>query len=139
MRGVTFGNNHTYWEWGLMMKSAPIVYPPEPKTHYVDVPGAHGALDLTELLTGKVQYANRKLHLEFTAVADRERWAYTYRDILEALHGKRLDMVLDDEPEYTYTGRVTVGYPKWDRKHVTLTMTVEADPHKRTADGRKVL
>lgn len=139
MRGITFGNKHSYWDWGLMLKSPPKISAPEPKTHYVNIPGAHGAMDLTETLTGQVQYHNRKIELEFITMADREDWSAIYSDILSELHGQMKEITLDDDPLHYYKGRVTVGDPERDKKHVTLKMTAEVEPFKRTYEGKGML
>lgn len=139
MRGVTFDSKHTYWDWGLMLKTAPKITSPVPKTHYVDIPGMHGSLDLTESLTGKVQYKNRKITLEFVKVAGREEWSATYSDILSTLHGRLLEIILDDDPLHYYTGRVTVGDPERDGKIVVLKMTAEVEPFKKSVEGTVML
>lgn len=135
MRGVKIGNKHTYWDWGLMLTKPPAISSPEPKMHYVDIPGAHGAMDLTEALTGKVQFKNRKIELEFITMAGREDWSAIYSDILSALHGQMKEIMLDDDPMHYYKGRVTVGDPVRDKKHVTLKMTAEVEPFKKSIEG----
>lgn len=139
MRGVIFGSKHSYWEWGLMLKSAPEITSPKPKTHYVDIPGAHGSLDLTEMLTGKVQYKNRTISLEFVSMAGRAEWSAIYSAILSELHGQLKEIKLDDDPMHIYTGRVTVGDPTWDKGIVALKMTAEVEPYKKTINGEAVL
>lgn len=135
MRGVSFDNKHSYVQWGLMLKTAPELAPPEPKTHYVDILGAHGMMDLTEALSGKVQYKNRQLKLEFISMAGREEWSAIYSDILAEVHGKVKEIRLDDDRTHTYKGRVTVGTPTWENECVTLPMTVECEPFKKAIDG----
>lgn len=139
MRGVRFNDKHSYWDWGLMLKTTPKVSPPGPKTHYVEIPGAHGSLDLSEMLTGKVKYNNRKIEMEFITMADREEWSAIYSAILTALHGQMQEITLDDDPMHHYTGRVTVGVPAWDNKAVTVTMTAEVHPFKKNAEGVEML
>ena len=135
MRGITFDNKHSYWDWGLMLKSAPKITSPEPKTHYVDVPGAHGTLDLTEALTGKVQFKMRKIELDFITTAGRADWSAVYSDILSALHGQMKKITLDDDPQHYYMGRVTVHDPERFKNIVTLRMTAEVEPFKRNHEG----
>lgn len=139
MRGVTFDSKHSYWDWGLMLRVAPVITSPAPKTHYVDIPGAHGAMDLTEALTGKVQYKNRKMTLEFVTKADRENWSAIYSDILNELHGQLKEIALDDDPMHYYKGRVTVGDPERDGKLVVVKMTAEVEPFKNSVEGAAML
>ena len=61
MDGVTFGTKHSYRDWGLLLKSRPVISPPSPKTVYVDIPGSNGVIDLTESLTGDVKFDNRTI------------------------------------------------------------------------------
>lgn len=130
MRGVTFGDKHSYHHWGLMLKSRPVISPPTPKTKYVDVPGMNGSLDMTQALTGYVQYENRKITFEFVLMADRDAWSAIYSDVLDYLHGRKLDIIMDEDPMFYYTGRVTVN--KWSVSHriPTITMTAEVEPFK---------
>lgn len=139
MRGVMFDNRHSYWNWGLMLKKAPEVSPPEPKTHYVDIIGADGMLDLSESLTGKVKYKNRKIDMEFIIAAGREDWSAVYDEILENVHGKLKKISLEDETGAYYTGRVTVGTPERDGKIITLKMSADVEPYRKTTDGRRML
>ena len=139
MRGVTFGDKHTYTTWGLMLKTTPLVSPPEPKTRYVDIPGKHGEMDLSTALTGSVKYKNRKIEMEFITMADREEWSAIYSAILSDLHGQTKRITLDDDPDCYYTGMVTVGTPESDRKVVTLKMTAEVEPFKKTSEGAVML
>lgn len=135
MRGVTFDKKHSYWEWGLMLKTAPEIASPEPKTYYVDILGAHGSMDLTEALSGKVQYKNRKIKLEFISMAGREEWSAIYSAFLSDVHGLVKEIKFDDDPQHVYKGRVTVGDPVWHKETVTLPVTVEAEPFKKSIEG----
>lgn len=130
MIGVTFNIKHSYHQWGLMLRSRPVISPPTPKTKYAEVPGADGSLDLTDTLTGYTQYKNRKITFEFVIMAGRASWPAIYSDIMDTLHGNIVEIVFDDDPDYVYTGRVTVG--KWDAEKVTatLTMSAEVEPFK---------
>ncbi len=139
MRGVTFDSKHSYWHWGLMLQNTPKITAPEPKTHYVDIPGAHGSFDLTEALTGKVQYKNRKITLEFVTKAGREDWSAVFADILSELHGQMKTITLDDDPAHYYRGRVTVNDPERYKGIVMLKMTAEVEPFKKTYEGEVML
>ena len=136
MRGIRFGNKHTYWGWGLMLKTTPKISSPEPKTHYVDIVGRHGRMDLSTVLTGEVKYKNRTIEAEFITMAGREDWSAIYSDILAELHGQVKEITLDDDPTHTYTGMVQVGDPGRNRKHVTVKITAEVEPFKKSIDGK---
>lgn len=130
MRGVTFNNKHSYWDWHLLLKRRPVISPPVPKTKYVDIPGADGGLDLSRVLTGHIHYKQRKITFEFLLIAGRDAWPAIYTEILDTLHGKEAEIVFDDDPQYVYTGRVTVNKMETEKVTAVITMTADVEPYK---------
>lgn len=130
MDGVTFGTKHSYRDWGLLLKSRPVISPPSPKTVYVDIPGSDGVIDLTESLTGDVKFDNRTIKCEFVVLDARNRWSDIYSEIMDYLHGQRIKVRLDEDMAYYYEGRLQVN--EWKSDKVTSTITIEGDvePYK---------
>ena len=54
MYGMKIGEFHSYKDFGLVPTSKPVVNLPSPKLEYLDIPGRHGEIDITESLTGEV-------------------------------------------------------------------------------------
>lgn len=140
MQGVTFGTFHSYRAWGLMLQSRPVISPPEPKYKLVEVPGSNAIIDLTEALTGTVTYKPREIKCQFVAKASRERWAKIHSDIMNAIHGQRLKIVLDNDPDYYFMGRITVGDMQKEKGVMVLPITATVEPFKyeRYGNGRKL-
>lgn len=140
MRGVIFGDKHSYRDWGLILKSYPVISPPVPKLKMIQVPGSDKIIDLTQQLTGQVHYEPRTIQFEFITAADRNRWPSLYSDILTYLHGQSIKIIFDDDPNWYYTGRVTVGNMDADKKTATLAMTATVEPYKREryGEGRRL-
>jgi phage-related protein len=140
MHGMIFGEKHTYRDWGLLLKSRPEISPPSPKLKLIKVPGSNQVIDLTESLTGEVKYETRQITAEFFIVDNRGRWPLLYSEILTYLHGKSIRIIMDDDPNYFYTGRVTVGELVPDKKTAALTITAEVEPYKRErfGEGRRL-
>ena len=130
MLGVTFGDKHSFHELGLWLKSYPVITPPVPKTKYVEVMGADGALDLSKVQTGFIQYNRRTITMEFSILGERETWPEKHSDIMDLLHGEEMDLILDDDPQFCYTGRLSVS--GFDPQKVTsgVTITMDAEPYK---------
>lgn len=130
MKGVTFGTKHSYKDWGLILKSRPEISPPNPKTVYIDIPASDGSLDLTESLTGDVKFENRKIKFEFTVIDIRKKWSSIYSEILNYLHGQSMKIILDEDADYYYFGRIRVN--EWKSSKRTSTITIEAvvEPYK---------
>lgn len=135
MRGVTFGNRHSYRAFGLFLKRFPYISPPEPKTKLIEVPGSDTVIDLTESLTGKVHYAMREGKFEFFVVGGRSKWPAVYAAVLNELHGKRLKIVLDDDPNYYWVGRVSVNEWESDKQTATIVLSAQLEPYKRLRYG----
>lgn len=130
MRGVLFGDKHSYRDWGLVLASRPTISPPSPKTILVDIPGSDGKIDLTESLTGEVAYNNREISCSFSVVDKRENWANKYSEILDYLHGKRMKIVFDEDEEYYYYGRIEIDSWESDIASATLNIKADVEPFK---------
>lgn len=135
MHGVIFGDKHTYRDWGLLTKSRPVISPPVPKTKMISVPGSDNVIDLTQSLTGQVHYEMRTIRFEFVTAAERERWPSLYSEIMNTLHGRRIRIIMDDDPNFYYTGRVMVDGFEPEKKTAVLTMAAQVEPYKRERFG----
>lgn len=129
MKGVKFGSLHSFYEWGLILSEKEIE-PPKPKTKTVDVEGADGVLDYTEAF-GDVKYQNRQLSFKFyKASIVPDGFLALFSVVQNALHGKKLQVILDDDPAHYYLGRVTINEWKSNKRLGEITIEVDADPYK---------
>lgn len=128
--GVKFGDKHSFRDFGLYPKTKMIVDPPDVREVYVEVAGADGDLDLTEALTGRANYDSRKGKFEFTVI-DRARWDSAYAVIMNEVHGRKMRVVLDEDPNYYYEGRVKVNSFKTNKRTGTITLEGRFYPYKR--------
>lgn len=142
---ITFGEMNTWDDWQLVPTSRPVFNPPPQKTYTVDIPGAHGTLDLSYVLTGKPLFENRTGSLEFLVVnaynhkelqADSYReWYDAYSVIANYLHGQTMTAVLEDEPDCYYEGRFTVNSWKSDKNYSTITIDYDLYPFKKKSES----
>lgn len=131
LRGVQFSDYHSYEDWGLLLVEKTISAP-EPKTKIVDVPGMDGVLDLTEAL-GAVRYGNRELKFRFKVI-DRERFYNAYTTVATYLHGRKRNIIIDDDPGFYYVGRCTMGDLKPGKIQSYFDVEVDAEPYKYETD-----
>lgn len=131
--GMTIGGKHTFTDWSMIPLEIPVFAPALPELNYQDVPGASGALDNTSVLTGSVAYKNRTGSFEFIVLPDAE-WSEAYSTVLNFLQGKRFNCILDDDPEYFYTGRFWVNQWKSDKGASTIVIEYSVDPYKQSID-----
>ena len=130
MNGVKFDDKHSFYDWGLLLKSRPTISPPSPKTVYVDIPGSDGIIDLTESLSGEVKYNTRAIKLEFQVIDARTKWDEIYSEILDFLHGRQIKIIFDEDPLYYYVGRFQVNEWKSDKVFSTIAIEGNVDPYK---------
>lgn len=124
---IIISGKNTYGEWEMYPTSRPHVAPPEVKTSYVDVPGADGGLDYTELLNEKPNYGYRKGSWEFLLIPQ-ERWPDVYRSLCNYLHGREHTVVLEDDPNVMYTGRLSVNQWQSAAHNSLITIDYILDP-----------
>ena len=128
MKGITFGDYHTWNDFGLVVNSREISAP-KPKTHYVDIEGANGSLDFTEAF-GDIKYDRRTLKYKVTSLVPRKEFWTKFTEIQNALHGRELRITDDEDPDYYYIGRVTIDKWSIDKVIGSFTITVDAEPFK---------
>jgi phage-related protein len=128
MKGIMFGNYHSYDAFQLIL-AAKTIGTPSPKTDTIDIPGGDGVLDLTEFF-GEPKYGNRKLSFEFSSMVIPEDFMSLFSMVQNALHGKKMKITLDDDPGWYYTGRISVSEWKVDRNIGKLTIDCDCEPYK---------
>lgn len=132
--GVTFRTDagerwHSYRDFGLLPAAPPDFGTPSAKTNFVDIPGMNGSLDLTEAL-GDVTYSDRPLSLAYYLTARREaEQSAVHAQLLQALHGRRLQVIPDEDPDWYYEGRLAVSPIVHGAGCSTITITGELDPY----------
>lgn len=108
---ITINGKNTWDEWKLMpVGEGKIEFiTPELKYDAVSVPGSSNILDFTEALTGYPTFNHRKGSLKFRFKQDTRSVRARWNDLKNTLHGQKVTIINEDEPDYYYEGRVTVG------------------------------
>lgn len=128
MKGIMFGNYHSWNDFQLILASKTIGTP-SPKTETIEIPGGDGVLDLTEFF-GQTKFSNRNLSFEFSSVVIPSDFMSLFSMVQNALHGKKLSIILDDDPGWYYNGRISVSEWKVDRNIGKLTIDCDCEPYK---------
>ena len=137
---ITIGEKNTWDDWHLVPSSRPLVNPPTVKTHYVNLPGADGSIDLTEVLSGKPVYTSRQGSWDFLVINSGQVvynsnygvWQERYTEVMSYLHGQKFKVILDDDPGYYYSGRLSVDQWKPGDHNSTITIKYIFEPYKKT-------
>lgn len=125
--GVLFGDKHSIRDWDLLMTSKDIEEAP-PRTNYVEIEGRDGSIDLTEAL-GEVKYDSRTLSFHFELFNPVDFWK-TKREISNYLNGRKMKIVLDQDPLYHYYGRIEVTSATFEKNLGQFDIEAVCDPYK---------
>lgn len=127
-------NGITTWkDWFLIPTSRPVINPPPFKANFVSIPGGNGSIDASTLLTPYPTYDDRSGSIDFIATRDYGSptgWIRTYELIQNFLHGKLFKVILSDDPNFYYRGRMTVNSWKSDKDWNTITLDYRFEPFK---------
>lgn len=115
--------------WGLKLVSMYLPLP-APKSNYVDVPGADGALDMTDFF-GATKYSNREgVQFIFDFTGGYMEWQEMIGAVARQLHGKKCRVVVGHDPAHYYACRLSLDPQKSNEIYGTVTITGTADPYK---------
>ena len=128
MKGITFGSLHSFDDLKLILTSKEIGSP-EVKETKIDIPGADSELDLTEFF-GEAKYSNVTHKFEFSTIVPASEFLSLFSTIKNALHGKKMRIILDGDPHFYYVGRLHVSSFKNDRNIGQISIEADCEPYK---------
>jgi phage-related protein len=135
--GITFNDIHSYKDLNLVLSEVDIP-PAKPKTTYIDIPGADGALDVSEA-HGDIKFSDRECTFVFTMLpTDSMTWETKKTEVSNLLNGKQMRIVLDKDDNYYYTGRCTVDGYDVDGKIRQIEVKARVNPYKFKLDKTTV-
>lgn len=116
-------------EYGLMLTDV-LISEPMPNRQTVTVPNRTGKLDLS---FKPITYQNRKVVLTCTVKTTPMLWEKTKADVYAAWHGRNVKAIIDDEPDYYWTGFCEITDAERDRNKGTIVITIDAYPYRMAA------
>lgn len=130
MNGIRFGTVHSGNDLALILLTKKIGVP-KTKKSTIEIPGSDGTLDYTEYF-GAVNYDNRDLEFAFEYMGT--DLSTHFSDVQNKLHGKKMNIVLDEDPGFYYVGRVEVNNWAVNKSTGRITITCECEPYKYKAN-----
>lgn len=128
MKGIIFGTLHSYRDLHLILESKELGAPTV-KVNKIDIPGADSALDLTDFF-GEPKYDDVKHKFTFTSIEPQETFLTQFSEIKNAIHGKKVRIILDDDPSFYSFGRCFVSSFTNAKGIGTVSVECECDPYK---------
>ena len=127
MNSVLIGTHQMDTEFGLYLPEYSIPAP-VPQTKFINVIGRDGAVDLSDAIG--LHYDSRNWSLDFKCFDPTVNWHTLTSSVMNAIHGKRLNFEFDDDPNYYWTGRISVSSYVSTRGTGTLKVNITSDPYK---------
>lgn len=128
MKGITFGELHSFNDLHLILKSKEIGSPAV-KSRKIEIEGADGALDLTDFF-GEAKYEDVTHKFEFSTIVPQPEFLSLFSTVKNALHGKKMRVILDDGPHYYYIGRLFVSSFTNEKSVGQVSIEAECEPYK---------
>lgn len=128
MKGITFGDLHSYRDLRLILSEKEIGAP-SVKKELVEIEGADGSIDYTDFFGGP-KYGEVKHKFIFSTIVPRSDFLNHYSTIKNALHGRKLPIILDDDPGFRYVGRCYVSNFTDEKGVGKITVECECEPYK---------
>ena len=128
MKGISFDGLHSYRDFRLVLAPKEIGSP-QVKRYQIEVPGADGMLDMTDFF-GDAKYENVTHTFEFSLPVPQTELLYTYQSIKNAIHGKKMRIILDDDPLFYHVGRCEVSPLTQEKTIGKLSITCDCEPYK---------
>ncbi len=128
MRGITFGELHSYRDLKLLLNKPEIGAPPVKKKE-LEIEGADGSIDYTDFF-GRPTFGNVTHKFTFSSMIPRSEHLTLFTQIKNALHGQKLRIVLDDDPGFYYVGRCYVSPYTNEKGAAIISIECECEPYK---------
>lgn len=131
---------NTYDDWQLIPSEKPNIKMPEVKTAYVELPGVDGNIDLSETLAGRVLYGMRSGNLTFyvDGWSTRANWYTLTSEIANFLHGQQVRLVLEDDPNWYFIGRVSIDEIQTSEYYNRIVLAYNLRPYKYSVSDSTV-
>lgn len=128
MKGITFGTFHSYEDLHLIL-NAKEIGSPNVKTRKIDIEGAHSTLDYTDFFS-EPKYEDVKHKFQFSTIVPQSQLLSLFSAVKNALHGKKMRIILDDDPSFYYVGRPHVSSFTNEKGVGIITVEAECEPFK---------
>ena len=128
MKGIRFGDLHSYNDLKMIL-SGKDMGAPSVKSKKLDIEGADSALDLTDFF-GEPKYEDVTHKFQFSTIVPYSEFMTLYSRIKNAIHGKKMRIILDDDPLFFYMGRPYVSQFTNERNVGIIHIEVECEPYK---------
>lgn len=103
---------------------------PEPKLTIIEVPGTSDVIDLTESITGDIEYQQRKIMIRLESADGKDSYYSKFSEIANYMHGRKLKIIFNKDAGYYWEGRMSVTKADPMSYGQTIEISATVDPYK---------
>ena len=135
---------NTWDTWRLIPMNVPIVSPPQVSSVFTDLKDKDGQLDETTVWHPDTNIVYRQIcsgkfdfYLDFSYLNIFKNFYNFYNNLLESLHGKKMILILNEDPIYMFFGRFFIEgiTDNGDGGQVTLAISYNIEPYIYLSEG----
>lgn len=131
MYQFTFNGKNTWDDYGLSLDPGYLIPEATPITKYVHIPETSVTLDLSEYLSGMMNYSNRVgFKASFTIIDSRFNCEVKRKLLASDLHGKEVRVVSPHESTHYYKGRLSVGALTFEKSTGHIEISGQLDTYR---------
>ncbi len=128
MKGIRFGDMHSYNDLKMIL-SGKDMGAPSVKSKKLDIEGADSSLDLTDFF-GEPKYEDVTHKFQFSTIVPYSEFMTLYSRIKNAIHGKKMRIILDDDPLFYWMGRCYVSGFTNEKSIGQVEVECDCEPYK---------
>ena len=117
------------WEDLKLILSGKDMGAPGVKSKKLDIEGADSALDLTDFF-GEPKYEDVTHKFQFSTIVPYDEFMTLYSRIKNAIHGKKMRIILDDDPLFYWMGRCYVSGFTNEKNIGKIDVECDCEPYK---------
>ncbi len=126
---VKIGEKWLVADYGFIFNDKEISMP-IPKTILVEIPGTSDVIDLTEEVSGDIQYEQREIMIALEDGSGKDSYFERVSELTNDIHGRYLKVIFSKDPDYYWIGRVAIESAESRHYGTTFVVTIMADPYK---------
>jgi phage-related protein len=126
---VKIGDKWLEADFGFLFNNKSIS-PPEPNLIIIEIPGTSDVIDLTESISGDIEYKQRKITIKLESAHGKDSYFTKFSELANYIHGKKMKIIFNKDQGYYWIGRIAVTGAEPQFYGQTITITATVDPYK---------
>lgn len=116
-------------DFGLILSSKSITSP-EPNLVLIEIPGTSDVIDLSESVSGDIEYKQRKITIIHETTLGMNAYFSIHSKLSNYIHGRKLKIIFSKDNGFYWLGRIEVTDVKQHVSGQTITISATVDPYK---------